>query len=216
MPPKPRSPYRGGLNGAEQRAVSRFEAAQLEYKRSYSENLPRQRQDDLYILTHPTYNFWSAHGYRTFHLRNCKTLSALTDLRGYSKYEQAINAGLQPCRHCNPTRKHNLELTIPRGSAFRPEETLNTLMILCEEHQFPWEITDTYFQMETPKGIWRIHTDGIPYRMDHINKVLTPNNRTGFHQQPRLFLSYSDAFSYIKRHDSRLASSEDFHCQQQD
>ena len=154
-------------------------------------------------MTQPTYAFWSARGYTNFHLRNCKKLSGLTDLRGYTKYEQAIISGMQPCRHCNPSKKHDLELTIPRGSAIRKEETPNTLVILCRENQYPWELTENYFQLETPKGIWRIRTDGVPYRMDHINKILSPNNRTQFHQQPRLFLSYRDAFAYIKRHDSR-------------
>ena len=44
-----------------------------------------------------------------------------------------------------------------------------------------------------------------PYRLDHINLTKTPDNRTVFHRQPRLFLSLRDAFYYIKRHDDGLA-----------
>lgn len=59
--------------------------------------------------------------------------------------------------------------------------------------------------METEVGIWRINTASSPYRLDHINLTMTPDNRTEFHRQPRLFLSLRDAFYYIKRHDEGLA-----------
>ena len=59
--------------------------------------------------------------------------------------------------------------------------------------------------METDVGIWRVNMHNSPYRLDHINLTKTPDNRTVFHRQPRLFLSLRDAFYYIKRHDDGLA-----------
>jgi hypothetical protein len=48
-----------------------------------------------------------------------------------------------------------------------------------------------------------MHTERIPVRLEHINLVATPG-ATSYHEQPRLFLSFRDAFDYSVRHDRHL------------
>lgn len=91
---------------------------------------------------------------------------------------------------------------MPIYSRERNDETADTLTKLCEEHGFSYAQNQQVVQIETAKGIWRIDTDSIPYRMEHINKIYTPGNTTVFHVQPRIFLSLTDVFMYIKKHDS--------------
>ena len=62
-------------------------------------------------------------------------------------------------------------------------------------------------RMRTDAGIWRLSTQQSPYRLEHINLIKTPNNRTEFHRQPRTFLSFTDVVRYIKKHDGDLLSS---------
>lgn len=78
-------------------------------------------------------------------------------------------------------------------------------VLICRKHNiFFWEQNE-FFYMETAVGIWRL-TPGreTPYRLEHINLTVTPDNRTTFHKQPRLFLSLQDIFFYVKRHDEGL------------
>ena len=58
-------------------------------------------------------------------------------------------------------------------------------------------------EIETGFGIWRIKSGSIPYRLYHINKIVEPNNKTDFHQQPHIFLSLSDVVAYIINHDRK-------------
>jgi hypothetical protein len=76
------------------------------------------------------------------------------------------------------------------------------LIELCEGNGLQWERQKHAVQIETAKGIWRVHTDASPYRLEHINKIYGANNRTEFHTQPKIFLSLTDVFVYIKRHDT--------------
>ena len=76
---------------------------------------------------------------------------------------------------------------------------------LCNRFGYKyWEDAGMSY-METEVGIWKVNTNASPYRLDHINLAMDPENRTEFHRQPRLFLSLRDAFYYIKRHDEGLA-----------
>lgn len=191
------------LTAQEQRALQRLKQAQTE-----RENLKdmagksTQEKEDLRILTQPTFAFWTAAGYGSFHLRHCGKLNALSNLKGFGLYEEAVRMGYRPCKQCKPSAKHNIEVSLPIYSRERKYETIELLTELCEEHGYEHSEHEQVFQIETPKGIWRIHTDSIPYRMEHINKKHTPGNTTRFHIQPRIFLSLTDAFSYIKKHDS--------------
>ena len=98
----------------------------------------------------------------------------------------------------------NAVLSIPINNRVVEQETTAVLESACRKAGFPFEQDRTYFQLETPVGIWRIRLTVKPYQIEHINLIHTPGNRTGFHTQPRLFLSLSDIFSYIVRHDRSL------------
>ncbi len=43
-----------------------------------------------------------------------------------------------------------------------------------------------------------------PVDVYHINKAISTDNETNYHKQHRLFLSITDTFEYIKRHDLQL------------
>ena len=105
-------------------------------------------------------------------------------------------------KYSKPSPKHNLEISMPIYSKEQPAESVEVLIELCQENGFSSEHQRNTVLIETTKGIWRIHTDASPYRLEHINKIYGVNNRTEFHTQPKIFLSLIDAFVYIKRHDS--------------
>ena len=57
-----------------------------------------------------------------------------------------------------------------------------------------------------------IHIFTHPIIVDHINYVKEPKNSEKYHRQHRLFLSFSDTFEYIKRHDMTLIASGSENC----
>ena len=190
------------LTVQEQRALRRLEQAQTE--RGNMKDMvgkSQQKLADLKTLTQPSYAFWSAAGYDTFHLRRCGKLDSLSNLKGFGRYEDAVRAGYRPCRQCKPTPKHNMEISLPIYSRERGYETTGLLRGLCEDRGFPCSEDEKGFRIETPKGIWWIHTAAAPYRLEHINKIYSSGDMARSHIQPRIFLSLSDAFRYIKKHD---------------
>jgi hypothetical protein len=201
--PKPKNPYGRVLTAQEQRAMQRFISAKSEREAILkNSSLTPDQKADAMTLTQPSYAFWAASGFGNFHLRHCGRLNTLTDLKGFSLYEDAVHAGYKPCRQCKPSPKNNLEISIPIYSKERPSESVEMLIELCEGNGLQWERQKHAVQIETAKGIWRVHTDASPYRLEHINKIYGANNRTEFHTQPKIFLSLTDVFVYIKRHDT--------------
>lgn len=191
------------LTVQEQRALHRLKQAQAERENMKNMScIGAQEKEDLRTLSQPAFAFWAAAGFGSFHLRHCSKLNALSNLRGFALYEDAVRMGYRPCKQCKPSVKHNLEISLPIYSRERNDETIDTLTELCEEHGFAYTKNQQVVQIETAKGIWRIDTDSLPCRIEHINKIYTPGNTTEFHVQPRLFLSLTDIFLYIKRHDS--------------
>ena len=193
------------LAADEQRAIKRHRQAQEErmaYIRSGA--LHQEGSDDLYTLTQPRFAFWAATGYNTFHLRNCKKMSGLTNLNGFSQFSHAQSAGYRPCKCCKPTPKHDIHLSLPIYTKMRYGEDAQTLIDGCLANSYEYKQDGNQFTLETPVGIWKIDIAKKPYRMDHINTAINPDNRTSFHHQPRIFLSLKDAFFYIKRHDDCL------------
>ena len=196
------------MKAYEQRAVNRHRQAQ-EQRRSFMQNtaLSDEKKKDMKTLSHPGYAFFAAKGYNTFHLLNCKKLSGLSNIKGFGRYYEASRAGYQPCKCCKPTGKHDIVVSLPIYSAKRNEESPDTLSDLClRSHILYWE-EKGFSYMRTDAGIWRLSTKQTPYRLEHINLLMTPNNRTDFHRQPRLFLSLADVVRYIKKHDGDLLSS---------
>lgn len=205
--PKPKKPHGRALTVQEQRAMQRFISAKSEREAVLKNSaLTPEQKADAITLTQPSYAFWAASGFGNFHLRHCGRLNTLTDLKGFSLYEDAVRAGYKPCRQCKPSPKHNLEISMPIYSKERPTESVEVLIELCQKNGFSGERQRNTVLVETTKGIWRVHTDAPPYWLEHINKIYGVNNRTEFHTQPKIFLSLTDAFVYIKRHDSDESS----------
>lgn len=194
-----------GLSAKEQRAIKRHRQAQEEraaYRNSGA--LDQEGKDDLYTLTQPRFAFWAAAGYKTFHLRNCKKMSGLTNLKGFSLYNEAMSSGYRPCKCCRPSPKHDIHVSLPIYSKRRFGEGIEVLVDACKENSYEYSQEGCQFTLETPVGIWRINTANSPYKLHHINTAMTPENRTNFHRQPRIFYSLKDTFVYIKRHDDTI------------
>ena len=190
---------------AEERAIKRHKQALID--RTALENniyLPLDKKEDLYTLSTSSFTFFASKGYETFHLRNCKKITNLQNLEGFSTYENACRAGYKPCRYCKPTTRHNNILSLPIYSTERDDESKIELREFCKMNGFTYMENCEYVYVETSVGIWRMNITKKPYHLEHINLNKTPDNREIFHQQPKLFLSMIDALYYIKRHDNVL------------
>ena len=189
------------LSAEENKALERLEQAQKE-RLPYvlMKNMSKQEKADHLTLTHPGYAFFSGTGYQSFHLRTCSALDRLTEIRGFSTYEQAEAAGKTPCKICKPTPKADLDISIPFGNMVRENESESTLVSLCEAKQIAYRYEEPYFYMETSVGKWKIDTVTRPVIVHHINLTKKPN-QTEYHRQHRLFLSLKDTFDYIYKHD---------------
>ena len=169
-----------------------------------AEGLTEGERDDIFTLTATRYGFWAAAGYRNFHLRGCPKLRDLANIRGFSRYKDAVRAGLTPCKLCRPTPKNDVVYSIPIKSQRRRDESVEDLVALCRQHGYTYEWKKSSFTLWTPVGRWRIDLTSMPIVLDHINLTRVPDNENLYHRQPRLFLSLLDAFQYIQRHDQTL------------
>lgn len=187
-----------------ERALRRQEIASKERRQRLSdETLSEREKSDIITLTHPSFAFWNSRGYGTFHLRSCPKLNELSDLRGFGTYREAQRLGLRPCRRCKPTEKHDLTVSLPTSNHVRKDESVDDLKTMCVEVGFEYHTETGCFCMETPVGKWKINLTEIPFKLEHINLVKTPGHNK-YHEQPKIFLSLTDAFRYIKRHDDVL------------
>lgn len=188
-------------NAYEVRALKRHEAASKERTKAlHIGTLTEQEKKDLYTLTQPEFAFWAVKGYATFHLRHCSKLEKLSNYQGFKYYSQAVKAGFRPCRECRPTAKQDVALSIPLANKRRENETAELLARQCEEAGYPYQEKGDYFLIFTPVGEWEVDKATQPIRLRHKNLVVGGD----FHDQPRVFLSFSDAFFYIDRHDKKL------------
>ena len=202
---KPVTTPKNPLHAMEQRAINRHRQATSERKAVESNpHLSKDKKDSLYTLTTSSYAFFAAKGYHTFHLRNCKKLSGLANLEGFALFYEASRAGYRPCKCCRPSGKHDIRVSLPIYTKQREDDGVEQVKRLCEKHNIRYSEENGLLRMETSAGIWRLNPSQSPYTLEHINLTKTPGNFTKFHKQPRLFLSLSDAFYYIKRHDEGL------------
>lgn len=118
-------------------------------------------------------------------------------------FKTPLFAGYTPCRHCKPTAKHDVTVSIPIYSRPREDETVQDLVALCRTAGYAHTFDGVRFCLETPVGKWKININTHPIQLRHINLVMTPHEQE-YHKQPRLFLSLADVFTYIERHDSVL------------
>lgn len=189
--------------GAE-KALKRQQTAIADRRQKLSrEGLSETERNDIFTLTQPRFAFWVAQGYQNFHSHSCPKLKGLSNLRGFSTYQDATKAGFTPCRKCHPTAKQDIIISIPFTNRVRKHETVADLEALCQAYGYPYLKEENRFYLETAVGKWKIYTNTSPIKLGHINLVQTPYE-TQYHQQPRLFLSFTDIFDYIKRHDDVL------------
>lgn len=178
-------------------------AVEERQRRLLDDELTETEKADIYTLTQPRFAFWVGQGYRNFHTYHCHKLKGLSNLRGFSTYKEAVNAGFTPCKHCKPTKKDDATISIPITNCVRKDEKIDDIIPLCEEAGFTWYKKDEFFYIETSVGKWKIIINSSPVKLEHINLVKTPNEYY-YHEQPRKFLSYADVVEYIKRHDGKL------------
>lgn len=189
------------LTMSENKALARLVQAQKERKSNVQmEHMSSQEKADHLTLTQPGYAFFSGTGYQTFHLRSCAILGQMTEIKGFSTYQQALAAGKTPCKICKPTSKADMEISVPITNQVRENESESILVSLCEVKGIAYRYEEPYFYMETPVGKWRINVTSRPVIVHHINLAKHPN-QTQYHRQHRLFLSLKDTFDYICRHD---------------
>ncbi len=178
----------------EAKALKRYMEAKSEF-----ENESFAHTQDAYTLVQTRYVFWISRGYKNFHLRSCPKLKGLQQLKGFGKYSEALRAGYTPCKNCKPTKKDDLDFSIPLRSAKVLGETADVLTALCRKKGYEYALDESFFYIKTPKGQWKIHLKTSPIRLEHINLLYKSRE---YHRQPKLFLSFKDLFEYIKRHDS--------------
>ena len=175
-------------------------AAKAREEKLKKENLSEQELSDIYTLTQPGLAFWAGQGYQNFHLRGCSKLHGVSNLKGFKSYEKAVAAGYTPCKKCHPTSKHDAQLSIPITNERRHGEKIEVVAPLCKAEGFTFLRSSNNAFIETPVGKWQINLASFPIKVFHINLVKTPEATT-YHEQPRRFLSFTDTFEYIKRHD---------------
>lgn len=189
------------ITAAEERALQRYQQARKERNALNLSGMDPQARADAITLTATRYAFWSSLGYSNFHLRNCKKLQHMTQLRGYARYNDAIRAGLQPCRICKPTAKHDIIVSIPIYNRERKDESIEKLMASCVAKGLRCYMKDALLIIETVKGYWRVDPYKKPYFIEHMHTGDTARPDAQLHWQPRMFLSLQDVISYIEHHD---------------
>ncbi len=193
----------------EAKAVKRQRIASAErYTKLKDKTLSKDERDDIYTLTQPEFAFFVGKGYQTFHLRSCNKLKEISGIKGYKTYSDAIHAGFTPCRKCKPTTKNDVKVSIPITSKIRADERIEDLEQLCKDMKYDFQVDGKYCSINTPVGRWRLNISTSPIKTEHINLAVSPYAKT-YHKQPRVFLSFIDAFDYIKRHDSELIKKKE-------
>ncbi len=187
----------------EKNAIKRHKQSQNERYSNIQNDMTKQEKEDLYTLTQPRFAFFAAKGYENFHTRNCRRLQGKSHIEGFDTFSRARKAGYTPCKTCKPTSKQDILVSIPINNKIRPFETIEKLTELCTTHGYEYNISKNRLELTTPVGKWIINLSERPVTIEHINLVKTPDCQV-YHRQPRIFLSLTDAFNYIHRHDTSL------------
>lgn len=185
-----------------EKAIKRLKQAQEERKAINFKSLKTETERrDVITLTSTVYAFFSGKGYGNFHLKNCPRLKRISSVIGFRTYNDALNAGFTPCKICKPASKHNVNLSFPVNGKERADEKVLDLYTYCAAYGYPCSQDNEYFYVKTPVGKWKIDLISKPVRLKHINLV-TGGGTEEYHDQPRLFLSLTDAILYIRKHDN--------------
>ena len=204
LAPSKKKKVQNWLTRSEMTAMTRLEQSQKErFSGVLQTEMTPQERADLFTLTQPRFAFFAARGYRNFHLRNCTRFEGRSDIRGFATYAKAKRAGYTPCRHCKPTDRFDIKVSIPIDNKVRTDETIEDLMTLCVQYEYEYRAYSGCFELETPVGKWRIDTTARPVTVEHLNLVKHPSGQR-YHTQHRIFLSMLDALKYIHKHDNNL------------
>lgn len=184
------------MDDSEWRALTRYNQALKERSEFRHKKMSFEERNDMFTLTSPNYAFWAAHGYGTFHLRTCRKLNGLKNFKGFATFQQAVHAGYTPCRECKPSAKYNLDISMPINTKERADEKPEDILALCTRlglaHRYDGGILTIY----TAMAEWEIDTSAQPIVIYHM-----PQGSNDFHRQHKMFLSVSDAITYIAGHD---------------
>lgn len=201
---KPKSSKKSNSKSV-RKAVARQQAALKERsERLNDSSLSETERKDIITLTHPGFAFWAGHGYNNFHLRSCPKLTELSGLHGYRTYREALQAGRTPCKMCKPSAKNDAVLSIPITNRKRDSESVYDIKRMCQNSGFSCQYNEEFFYLQTPVGKWKIDLNSYPVRLFHINLMVDARTEE-YHTQPHVFLSLTDTFLYIKRHDASLS-----------
>lgn len=189
---------RAWMSREEKQALVRYEEALKERNAAWQEEMTAAQRRDMLTLTATDCAFWAAAGYNTFHLRKCRRLNGLVNLKGFTTFQQAVHAGYQPCRECRPTAKQDVNVSVPLSSVQRESETVGDVMALCRQLKIRYEYEKPILGLQTSAAQWRINTELVPIVPEH-----KPGMSKEFHKQHRMFWSMTDVIWYIYRHDGK-------------
>ncbi len=195
------------LTEAEKRAVKRHERATADRAKVNLNSLPEAQRKDVLVLTSSSYAFFAATGYGNFHHIDCPKLKGLTGIRGFMLYGDAVKAGYQPCRHCRPTAKMDIPITIPNNSRVRPNEKIDSVIAKAESYGYRCSYEKPVLTLETPVGRWIVEVHYHPIFVEHQHTNESAATNSELHWQPRLFLSLEDVVDYVHRHDQHIISA---------
>ncbi len=194
------------LTYAEMQAIKRYQQASKERGRIDLSEMTQQQRSDSLTLTATRYAFWAVPGYSTFHTRNCPKLNKLTGIRGFARYNDALHAGYQPCRHCKPSPKQDAIISIPVYNQTREGEKVEDIISFCRSRGFQCTLCKQELTIETAAGRWIVDTGKRPLFIQHQH---TDGSGTSeLHWQPRMFLSLKDVVLYIEKHDTKLTGDD--------
>ena len=182
----------------ERRALNRYAQARKERSAVDQKNLTDLERKDMLTLTATNYGFWAAVGYKSFHLRGCKKLNRLTNLKGFETFQQAIHAGYQPCRMCKPSKKHDMRISMPICTKEKKDERVADILMECMRLGLKYQYKEPILHLCTGVAEWEINVTMRPVVIEH--KPLGCNT---FHQQHKMFMSIADAIAYIVKHDKQ-------------
>jgi len=197
--------YESRLTPAEQNALARHRQINLEREAALQSGFSSDTErNDMFTLTQPEFSFWAGKGYKTFHIRTCAKLSNARNLIGFKKYSDAIRAHYVPCKYCRPSSDNNVVVSIPIQNERREDDTVEALKQLCLDNGFVFKEGKTVFEIFTPIGFWKLNIFSMPIQVHHLSLKNKHGKTLHYHKQPRIFLSFKDAFDYILRHDNEL------------
>lgn len=128
----------------ETQALKRHAQARKERLAAKGKVMTPKERKDLLTLTQPGNAFWAVPGYSNFHLRSCPKLNGMTGLQGFSTYDEACRAGFRPCRHCKPSTKHDLLVSIPFDNLSRNDENISDILTTCHKKRSGLRLSRTH------------------------------------------------------------------------